>query len=122
MASVTPIRTEADYQAALARVDALMDAKAGTAEGEELDVLVDLVEHYEDKHEPLGSPDAVAALRFRMDQEDLSEQDLVPLIGSEEAVRDVLARKRALTMPMAQAIHEDLGIPADVLLRRAVVA
>ncbi len=122
MASVKPIRTEADYQAALARIDALMDAKEGTSEGEELDVLVDLVEHYEDKHEPFGFPDAVAALRFRMDQGNLSERDLVPLIGSEEAVGDVLAGRRALTMSMAQAIHEHLGIPADVLLRRPVIA
>lgn len=122
MASVKPIRTEADYQAALARIDALMDAKAGTADSEELDVLVDLVEHYEDKHEPLGFPDAVAALLFRMDQGELSEQDLVPLIGSEEAVAEVLARKRALTMSMAQAIHEHLGISADILVRRPVVA
>lgn len=122
MASVKPIRTEADYQAALARIDALMDAQGATEEGEELDVLVDLVEHYEDKHHPLGFPDPISAIRFRMDQEGLKERDLVPYFGSQEAVTEVLAGKRALTMAMAQALHEHLSIPADILLRRPVVA
>ena len=70
MVNVRPIRTEADYEAALARVAALMDAREGTPEGEELDVLVDLVEVYEDKHFPMGYPDPVAAIEFCMDQQD----------------------------------------------------
>ncbi len=122
MASVKPIRTEADYKAALIRIDELMEASAGTVEGEELDVLADLVEHYEEKRDPLGYPSPAAAIQFRMDQEGLSEQDLVPWIGSPDVVAEVLAEKRALTMPMAQALHEHLGIPADVLLRKPVVA
>ena len=122
MADVRPIRTEADYQAALARMDALMDAEAGTAEGEELDILADLVEHYEEKREPLGYPDAVSAIEFRMDQEGLTERDLVPWLGSPTVVADLLAGKQALTISMARALHEHLGIPAEVLLRRPVVA
>ncbi len=122
MASVKPIRTEADHEAALARINELMDAKAGSPDGEELDVLADLVEHYEGKQEPFAYPDPVTAIQFRMDQERLGERELVPWIGSHEAVTEVLAGERALTMAMAQALHEHLGIPAEVLLRRPVVA
>ena len=122
MASVRPIRTEADYEAALARIEALMNARAGSPDGEELDVLTDLVEHYEEKSDPLGFPDPVTAIEFRMDQEGLTERDLVPWIGSPALVADVLARKRALTISMARALYKHLGIPADILLRSPVVA
>ncbi len=114
---IKPIRTERDYEAALARVDALMGAKPGSAESDELDVLADLVELYEDKHEPMGYPGPVAAIEFRMDQGNLSPRDLIPFIGSRAKVSEVLSGKRAITMPMARALHEHLGIPADVLLR-----
>lgn len=122
MASVKAIRTEADHEAALARINELMDAQAGSPEGEELDVLVDLVEHYEEKQEPFAYPNAVAAIQFRMDQEGLSESELVPWIGSRKAVAEVLAGDRALTMEMARSLHEHLGIPAEVLLRAPAVA
>ncbi len=114
---IKPIRTEQDYEAALARVDELMDAELGTPEGEELDVLVDLVEAYESRHVPMGYPSAVEAIQFRMDQDGLSPRDLVPFIGSRAKVSEVLAGKRAITMPMARALHTHLGIPAEVLLR-----
>ena len=117
MAEVKPIRTESDYAAALARVDELMDAEVGSREGEELDVLVDLVELYESKHEPMGYPGPVAALEFRMQQQGLAPRDLVPFIGSRSKVSEVLAGKRSITMPMARALHEHLGIPAKVLLQ-----
>ena len=116
---VKAIRTEADHKAALERIDALMDASVGTAAGDELDVLVDLVEHYEEKHAPMGFPTPVAALEFRMEQADLAPRDLVPYIGSRAKVSEVLSGKRALTMRMARALHEHLGIPADVLLQQA---
>ena len=118
MAEVKPIRTESDYAAALARVDELMDAEAGTPEGEELDVLVDLVELYESRHEPMGYPSPVAALEFRMEQQGLAPRDLVPFIGSRAKVSEVLSGKRSITMPMARALHEHLGIPAEVLLQK----
>ena len=117
MAEVKPIRTESDYVAALARVDELMDAELGSPEGEELDVLVDLVELYESKHEPMGFPSPVAAIEFRMKQQGLAPRDLVPFIGSRSKVSEVLSGKRSITMPMARALHEHLGIPAEVLLR-----
>lgn len=117
MAAIKPIRTEADYEAALARAGTLMDAESGTPEGEELDVLVDLIEHYEAKHVPTGYPSPLAAIEFRMEQGGLTQRDLVPFIGSRAKVSEVLSGKRQLTMPMARALHEHLGIPAAVLLQ-----
>ena len=117
-----PIRTEKDYAAALVRIDALMDARPGNAEFDELDVLADLVELYESKHEPMGYPSSVAAIEFRMEQENLSPRDLIPFLGSRAKVSEVLSGKRAITMPMARALHEHLGIPADVLLSEPGVA
>ena len=117
-----PIRTEKDCAAALARIDALMDARPGSAEFDELDVLADLVELYESKHEPIGYPGSVAAIEFRMEQENLSPRDLIPFLGSRAKVSEVLSGKRAITMPMARALHEHLGIPADVLLSEPGVA
>lgn len=119
--NVKPIRTEADYEAALSRIDALMNAEAGTPEGAELDVLTDLVELYESKHVPVGYPSPVAAIEFRMEQAGLTQRDLVPFIGSRAKVSEVLSGKRQLTMPMARALHEHLGIPAEVLLQDAGV-
>jgi HTH-type transcriptional regulator / antitoxin HigA len=116
---IKPIRTEADYKAALARIDTLMDAEPGTPEGEELDVLADLVELYEAKHVRMGYPSPVAAIEFRMEQAGLTQRDLVPFIGSRAKVSEVLSGKRQLTMPMARALHEHLGIPAEVLLQDA---
>ncbi len=118
MAAIKPIRNENDYNAALSRVDELMSAEPGSPEGEELDALADLVELYEAKNEPLGYPDPVAAIEFRMEQADLGPRDLVPLIGSRAKVSELLAGRRSITVPMARALHEHLGIPADVLLRR----
>ncbi len=117
MGAIKPIRTEQDYRAALVRIDRLMDAEPGSPAGEDLDVLVDLVELYESKHVKMGYPDPLAAIEFRMEQGGLSARDLVPFIGSRAKVSEVLAGKRTITLPMARALHEHLGIPADVLLR-----
>jgi len=117
MGMIKPIRIEADYEAALARIDALMDAEPGTPEGEELDVLTDLVEHYEAKHVSMDYPSAVAAIEFRLEQAGLTQRDLVPLIGSRAKVSEVLSGKRRITMPIARALHEHFGIPAEVLLQ-----
>lgn len=117
MSKIRAIRTEADYEAALARIDKLMDAEPGTPKGEELDVLADLVEHYEARHVPMGYPTALGALRFRMEQAGLSPRDLMPFLGSRAKVSEVLSGKRPLTMQMARALHANLGIPADVLLQ-----
>ncbi len=113
MSPVTPIRTIADYYAALSR----MDAPAGSAEADELDILADLVEHYESKEHPIGAPDPISAIEFRMDQQGLTLRDLIPYIGSRSKVSEVLSGRRGLTMSMVRALHKGLGIPADVLLR-----
>lgn len=118
MSTIRAIHTEADYKAALARIEALMDAEFNTPDGDELDVLTDLVELYEARHVPMGYPSPSAALRFRMEQGGLSPRDLVPFIGSRAKVSEILSGKRPLTMQMARALHANLGISADVLLQQ----
>lgn len=115
---IKAIRSDADYKAALARIEALMDADAGSPEGDELDVLADLVELYEEKRVPMGYPSPVGAIRFRMEQGGLSPRDLIPFMGTRAKVSEVLSGKRLLTMQMARALHANLGIPADVLLQQ----
>ena len=117
MATIKPIRSERDYEAALDRISELMDAEPDSREGDELDILVDLVELYESKHVPMGYPNPIAAIEFRMEQAGLRPADLATFIGSRAKVSEVLSGKRAITMPMARALHEHLGIPADVLLQ-----
>ncbi len=117
MANIKPIRSERDYEEALHRISELMDTDADSAKGEELDILVDLVELYESKQVPMGYPSPVAAIEFRMEQAGLRPADLTPFIGSRAKVSEVLSGKRKITMPMARTLHEHLGIPADVLLQ-----
>jgi HTH-type transcriptional regulator/antitoxin HigA len=117
--NVENIKTEADYAKALARVEKLMDAEAGTREADELDVLATLIESYEEKHHPIEPPDPIAALQFRMEQEGLSNKDLIPFIGSSAKVSEVLSGKRDLTLSMIRALHRHLGIPAEVLIQEA---
>ncbi|MYE55186.1 MAG: hypothetical protein F4X34_08340 [Chloroflexi bacterium] len=117
MVTVNPIRTEEDYQAALARVDEIFQAKLGTPEGDELDVLTDLIVVYEDKHYPIGSPSLIQVLEHQLEESEMTEEDLIPLIGSRQKVADVLAGKLDITMPMARALHKRLGIPAESLLQ-----
>lgn len=115
---IKSIRTEKDYESALARVDTLMDAEFGSADFDELDVLTDLIEHYESKHQPMGYPSPVGAIKFRMEQAKLKPRDLIPFFSSRAKVSEVLSGKREITTPMALALHEHLGIPADVLLNK----
>lgn len=114
---IAPIKTEADYDAALAEIAGLMEAAADTPEGDRLDVLVTLVEAFEARHYAIDPPDAIAAIRFRMEQQGLSRRDLEPYIGSRARVSEVLNGKRPLTLGMIRRLHEGLGIPAEVLIR-----
>ena len=115
MPELKPIRTKQDYAEALARVDVLMGALPDSAEGRELDLLVDLVVAYEDKHVPMEYPNPVEVIKFCMEQRGLEPRDLVPFIGSRAKVSEVLSGKRKITMPMARALHENLDIPAESL-------
>jgi HTH-type transcriptional regulator / antitoxin HigA len=116
--NIQPIKTDRDYEAALRRIEVLMDSKPGTPEADELDVLATLVEQYEEKQFPIDVPAPIDAIRFRMEQADLSPRDLVPFLGSRSKVSEVLSGKRPLTLQMIRALHEHLGIPADALLKQ----
>lgn len=111
------IKTEEDYEKALARIEVLMDAEPDTPAIDELELLTALVEMYEDVHYPMDPPDPVEAIKFRMDQMGLSQKDLVPLIGSKSKVSEVLNRKRPLTLAMMRALNSELGISAEILLK-----
>ena len=119
---IKPIRTKADHRAALKEIEDLMNAKAGTPEGERLDVLATLVEAYERRHFPMDLPDPVEAIKFRMEQSELAPKDLVPMIGQLNRVYEILSRKRPLTLPMIRALHKQLGIPSELLIREPVAA
>jgi HTH-type transcriptional regulator / antitoxin HigA len=110
------IKTRQEYRAALQRVEEIMDARPGTTEGDELELLAAIIEIYEEKHAPVPPPDPIEAIRFRMEQDQLRPQDLVPLLGSRSRVSEVLNRKRSLTLTMIRRLHQSLGIPAEVLL------
>ena len=111
------IKTHRDHLAALRRVGELMDARPGTSQGDELELLSVLVELYEKQHFPCELPDPVQAIRFRMDQAGLTPADLVPYIGSRSKVFEVLNRKRPLSIQMIRRLHKGLGIPAEVLVQ-----
>ncbi len=111
------LKTESDYEAALAYVETLMDAAPGSPEEEELEVFALLIEDYEEKHYPIDLPDPIEAIKFRMEQQGFIQKDMVPYIGSQSKVSEVLNRKRPLSLTMIRALHEGLGIPAEVLLQ-----
>lgn len=111
------IKTEENYQEALARFEALMDAAPSSPEEEELDLLSFLIEKYEEEHFPIKLPNAVEAIKFRMEQQGLTRKDLAMYIGSQSKVSEVLNYKRPLSLAMMRALHIELGIPAEVLLR-----
>jgi HTH-type transcriptional regulator/antitoxin HigA len=113
---IQPIRTDADHAAALRRIDSLMDARAGTPEADELDVLATLVEAYEDRHFPVADPDPLAAILFRMEQLGLTRKDLEPLLGSRGRVSEVLNGRRALSLQMIRRLHRELEIPLESLV------
>lgn len=116
---IRPIKTEADYEATLKEIEGLMSAEVGSPQGDRLDVLVTLVEAYEREHYPIGFPDPVEAIKFRMEQQGLSVEDLVPVIGRKNRVYEVLARKRPLTLRMIEGLHETFSIPAESLLKHS---
>jgi HTH-type transcriptional regulator/antitoxin HigA len=117
MADLKPIRSESDYENAMAELERLWGAPDESPEGDRLDVLVTLIDAYEAEHFPMDPPDPVEAIRFRMEQQGLTRKDLEPFIGPRNRVADVLNRRRSLSIEMIRRLHDGLGISADVLIR-----
>ena len=114
---IKPIRTKADYEAALAEVERLWGAKSGTSRGDRLDVLATLIDAYEERQYPFTPPDPIEAIKFRMEQQGLTRKDLEGMIGTRTRIAEVLSRKRGLSVAMIRRLHEKLGIPAEVLIQ-----
>lgn len=118
--NIKPIRTEEDYDAALARVDEIFFAERDTPEFDELDILVTLIEAYEAIHYPMGDDiDPIAAIKKSMESKGLKQKDLAPILGTESRVSEILNRKRKPTAAMILALHEKLKIPLETLIRAA---
>ena len=113
---IKPIRNDDDLRAAFRRLDAVFQARAGTPQADEMEVLVTLIEAYENKHYPIGPPDPVEAIKFRMEQQGLTLRDLEAYIGSSGRVSEVLNRKRPLSREMVKMLHDGLRIPYESLL------
>jgi HTH-type transcriptional regulator / antitoxin HigA len=116
-AEARPIRSKRDYEAALKEIERLWGARAGTADGDRLDVLATLIDAYEAEHYPMDPPDPIEAIKFRMDQQGLTRRDLEEIIGTRTRVAEVLNRKRGLSIAMIRRLHERLGTSAEVLIR-----
>lgn len=117
--NIKPIRSDDDLTAAFARMEQLWGAEIGTPEGDELEVLAVLIEKYEDEHYPVPPSDPIEAIKFRMDQQELTSRDLEPYIGSSGRVSEVLNRKRKLSLAMIKRLHDGLRIPYESLLAGA---
>lgn len=113
---IRPIKTEIDYNDSIKRIEDLWGAKIDTPQGDELDLLVTLVESYEMKHYPIAPPDPIEAIKFRMEQMGLTKTDLAKYLGSQSRVSEVLGRKRQLTLKMIKSLYKGLKIPAEILL------
>lgn len=115
--AIKPVRTTADYERALEDIATLMDARPGTPESDELDVLATLVEAYEAEHHAIAYPDPIALIEFAMEQRGATRADLEPIIGLRGRVSEVLTKKRPLTLAMIRKLNEEWGLPTDVLVQ-----
>ena len=114
---IKPIRNEEDYQNALQRLDEIFDAKKGTEEGDELEILAILVDNYENEHFPIEMPDPIEAIKFRMEQMGMKQKDLAEVFGFKSRVSEILNRKRKLTLEMVRKLNTTLHIPTEVLIQ-----
>lgn len=117
--AIKPIRTVADYRHALGLIDEIVLMDAAERDHDTLDVLAVLVHQYEEEHYPVDPPDPIDAILFRLDQQGLTRADLARFLGSRARVSEVLSRKRPLSVAMMRSLHQELGVPADILLRGA---
>lgn len=114
--NIKPIRNDDDLHAAFKQLEKVFQAQDGTPEADEMEILVTLIEAYERKHYPIGAADPIEAIKFRMEQQGLTQKDLEPYIGSSGRVSEVLNRKRRLSLQMVKRLHEGLHIPYESLL------
>ncbi len=113
---IKPIKTESDYNESIKRIEELWGSKKDSPQGDELDLLVTLVESYELKHYPIAPPDPIDAIIFRMEQMGMTKTELAKYLGSQSRVSEILGRKRKLTLKMIKSLYSELKIPAEVLL------
>ena len=110
------IKTEADYNKALKRLEVIFDAPANTPDGDEAEILGILIEKYEDEHYPIEAPDPIEAIRFRMEQMEMDNKDLAKVIGYKSRVSEIFTRKRKLNLKMIRKLHEKMNIPYESLI------
>ncbi len=115
--NIKPIRTKKDYEQALARLEVIFDSKRGTDEGDELEILGMLIENYENENFPVGFPDPVEAIKFRMEQLGYNQTDLANVVGLKSRASEILNRKRKLSLEMIRQLHDKLNIPTEVLIQ-----
>ncbi len=114
---IKPIKTENDYNQALERLEIIFDAKNGSPEGDELEVLGILIEKYENEKFPISLPDPIEAIKFRMEQMGYNQNDLANIVGLKSRASEILNRKRKLSLEMIRQLHKRLHIPTDVLIQ-----
>ena len=115
--TIKPIKTKKDYQQALDRLEVIFDAKKGSPKGDELEILGMLVDNYENENFPVGFPDPVEAIKFRMEQLGYTQSDLANVVGLKSRASEILSRKRKLSLEMIRQIHDRLNIPTEVLIQ-----
>jgi HTH-type transcriptional regulator / antitoxin HigA len=115
--TIKPIKTESDYQDALARLEIIFDARKGSKNGDELEILGILIENYENEHFPIGMPDPVEAIKFRMEQLNYNQSDLANIFGIKSRASEILNKKRKLSLEMIRQLHSKLNIPTEVLIQ-----
>jgi len=114
---ILPIRNEKDYQKALDRLEDIFDAKKGTEEGDELEILSILIDRFENENFPIGMPDPIEAIKFRMEQMGMNQKDLAEVVGFKSRVSEILNKKRKLTLDMIRKLNTNLHIPTEVLVQ-----
>jgi HTH-type transcriptional regulator / antitoxin HigA len=115
--NLKPIKTKKDYQQALERLEVIFDAKKETKEGDELEILGILIDQYENEHFPIGLPDPIEAIKFRMEQLGYTQTDLAKIVGLKSRASEILSKKRKLSLDMIRQLHDKLNIPTDVLIQ-----
>src|SRR5690606_35200607 len=114
---IKPIKTKKDYEFAMQRLEKIFDAKPGTPDGDELEVLGILIEKYENDHYPIDFPDPIEAIKFRMEQLGYSQNDLAEVVGLKSRASEILNKKRKLSLEMIRQLHNHLNIPTKVLIQ-----